>query len=128
MMATCIHCGHVTRTTTRASKPSAHLPERADLDRQFAARELTQPAYFDACKRIARRDDLRFLIRVAGASMPIALLSEASLLLIQLEARKATSADVTAINSIRDRYRMSKGSLKVYAAKPVRRQRERIAV
>jgi hypothetical protein len=116
-MATCIHCGHVTRTTTRAPRAHSDLPERAALDAAFAAKELTQAAYFDACKRIARRDDLRFLIRVAGARMPIALLSEASLLLIQLETRKATAADVAAINSLRDRYRMSKGSLVVRASR-----------
>jgi hypothetical protein len=109
----CPTCGHK-QPKPRATK-AATMPERADIDREFQAKRMTQPAYYEACKRIARRDDLRFLIRVAGDAMPAALLFEASALLAQLETRKATAADVAAINSLRDRYRVSKGSLVVYA-------------
>lgn len=109
----CPTCGHCSRT--RATKNVTHMPERTDLDRQFAEKSIDQDSYFDACKRIARRDDLRFLISVAGYNMPETLLMEAVELLEQLEKRKASAADVAAINSIRDRYRVSKGSLVVIA-------------
>ena len=125
-MTKCMHCGHVTRTTS-PRKATMALPERADLDRQLTAHELTQPQYFDACKLIARRDDLRFLLRVTALTMTSELRVEAHALVAQLEQRKATAADITAINSLRDRYRMTLPSLKVIAGSPesLRREAER---
>lgn len=106
----CPNCGHALAAASR--KPATViLPERADLDRAFLARELSKDAYFAACKTIGLRDDLRFLIRVAGEAMPANLHVEASELLAQLETRASRPADGKAINSLRDRYRMSKGSL-----------------
>ena len=117
MSHACPTCGHVTSTRKPRAAVSA-MPERADIDRQFHSQQMTQPAYYDACKRIARRDDLRFLICVAGSDLQGVILADAMTLLAALETRKATAADVTAINSIRDRYRMSKGSLIVRAGSP----------
>ena len=114
MNHTCPTCGHTSKA--RASKPRGiALPERADIDALFLSKAMTQPAYYEACKRIARRDDLRFLIRVAGPDLTGALLDEAQTLLLALETRKATGADANQINSIRDRYRVAKGSLIIYA-------------
>lgn len=117
MSHACPTCGHVTSTRKPRAAVSA-MPERAELDQRFHAQQMTQPAYYEACKRIARRDDLRFLIRVAGSDLQGNILVDAVSLLAELETRKATAADVTAINSIRDRYRMSKGSLIVRAGSP----------
>jgi hypothetical protein len=76
--------------TTKARTPRAavDLPERADLDRQYAERIIgSKDDYFAACKRIGLRDDLRFLIRVAGSRMPANLMTEARALLSELEVR-----------------------------------------
>ena len=75
---------------------------------------MTKDAYFAECKRIGLRDDLRFLIRVAGADLRGHLRVEAEALLAELETRTGKPADARQINTIRDRYRVSKGSLKVY--------------
>lgn len=114
-MATCPNCGHV-HTTTRTSK-AVSLPERAEIDRAFSDRELSKDAYFEACKRIGFRDDLRFLIRVAGADLQGMPRVEALALLAELETREAKAADGKRINAIRDAYRVSKGSLKITAQK-----------
>lgn len=92
----------------RKASPRADLPERADLDRAYAERTIrTKDEYFNACKRIALRDDLRFLIRVAGERMPAEILQDARALLSELEVRAGKPADAKAINQLRDRYRMA---------------------
>ena len=110
-MNACPTCGHVTRASRKPAIVT--LPERADLDRMHESRELNKDAYFAACKSIGFRDDLRFLIRVAGDNMPSNLLIEASELLAELETRASKPADGKAINSIRDRYRASLHSLTI---------------
>lgn len=89
------------------------LPERADLDARYQAREMSKDEYFDACKRISARDDLRFLLRTAGPVMSDALRVEALALQAELETRPSRTADVKAIHSLRDRYRATR-SLMVY--------------
>jgi hypothetical protein len=111
----CPNCGHHLQAASR-KQATIILPEREVIDRAYNARAYGKDAYFAQCKAIGYRDDLRFLIRVAGASMPANLAIEASELLSQLETRASKAIDGKAINSIRDRYRMSKGSLKVYSA------------
>lgn len=124
MAAICTCCGQTIRA--KAVKRSA-LPERAELDAQFASKVLTQAQYFAQCKRIGLRDDLRFFLRVVAGDCPIDLYSEGSLLLVQLETRAATTADAKAINSLRDRYRIAKGSLVVYASAPVTGRKRKAA-
>lgn len=109
----CPNCGHQLLAASR--KPATViLPERADIDAGY--RSMSKDAYFAACKSIGFRDDLRFLIRVAGATMPANLLIEASELLADLEKRASKAQDGRQINTIRDRYRVSKGSLVAYSA------------
>lgn len=98
---------------TRKRSKTVTMPERSDLDRAYQARELSKDDYFAACKRIGFRDDLRFLIRVAGHDMPLELRREADSLLAELEARASKPADGKAINSIRDRYRATLPSLTI---------------
>lgn len=108
----CPNCGHKLQAASR--KPATVvLPERSDIDRRYNARELTKDAYFAACKAIGFRDDLRFLLRVAGDAMPSNLRIEADDLLQQLERRANKPADGKAINSIRDRYRATLPSLTI---------------
>ena len=112
MATICPCCGHVSSKTP--VKRSA-LPERATLDAALAARELTQPEYFAQCKRIGLRDDLRFLLHVTALDMSDELRAEAHALVAELETRASKPADAKAINRLRDRYRIAKGSLVVYA-------------
>jgi hypothetical protein len=117
-MQCCETCGRrfaPRNTSDRAQLSRVQLSERADLDRAYAARELTKDQYFAECKRIGLRDDLRFFIRVTGADLG-ALAAEAGALLAQLEQRASKRADALQINSLRDRYRVSRGSLIVRAA------------
>lgn len=108
----CPACGH---SLSRASRKPATvtLPERQTLDAQYAARELSKDAYFAACKAIGLRDDLRFFIRVTADRLQGNLAIEAGELLAQLETRAGKPADAKAINSLRDRYRMTLESLTV---------------
>lgn len=108
----CPTCGRK-MAAAKTTKPITALPERAQLDAMYAARQLTKDAYFAECKRIAARDDLRFLLRVAGPLMPDALHVEALALQAELETRPSKTADAKAINALRDRYRASKASLVV---------------
>ncbi|NBR87967.1 MAG: hypothetical protein EBS84_21345 [Proteobacteria bacterium] len=105
---TCPTCGHVTRS---AKAKTVTLQERAALDLAYNARELTKDQYFAACKRIGFRDDLRFFVRVTGDQLPATLKAEATALLAELETRASKPADGRTINTLRDRYRVSKGSL-----------------
>lgn len=118
-MNCCATCGRKfapKKNATERNCQRAQLPERNDLDRAYQARELTKDQYFAECKRISLRDDLRFFIRVTGAALPDALAVEAGALLAQLEQRAGKRADALQINSLRDRYRVSKGSLIVRGA------------
>lgn len=115
-MACCPNCG-TTFSTTRTIAKAVTLPERSDIDRAYANRDIkSKDDYFDACKRIALRDDLRFLVRVAGARMTPEVLSDARALLSELEVRAGKPADAKAINRLRDRYRMSLPSLIPHAS------------
>jgi hypothetical protein len=116
-MTCCPTCGR--KTVNRVSPTRETLPERAALDAAFAARQITKDQYFAECKRIGLRDDLRFFIRVTGADLPSALAVEAAALLEQLEQRAGKPADAKQINSLRDRYRVSRGSLIVRRAAAV---------
>jgi hypothetical protein len=113
-MDCCPTCGKPLRSRARLS--AVPLPERAELDRAYQARELSKDTYFAECKRIGLRDDLRFFIRVTGAALTGSLRAEAGALLEQLEQRAGKTADSKQINSLRDRYRVSLGSLIVRAA------------
>ena len=112
---TCPNCGHV-HTTARKPKAVTTFPERPEIDALFTSNQIDQPEYFKRCKQIGFRDDLRFLIRVAGYDLKADLRMEAYALLEELEQRPSTTADGRQINTIRDRYRVSKGSLVVYKA------------
>lgn len=114
-MNCCATCGRKL-ATTRVKVTRAPLTERAEIERAYWARETTKDQYFAECKRISLRDDLRFFIRVTGADLPVALAAEAGALLEQLEQRDSTRADAKQINSLRDRYRVSRGSLIVVRA------------
>ena len=127
MAHTCPSCGHSFTSTRTARRLASPLPERSILDRQFQANAITKDTYFAECKRIGLRDDLRFLIRVAGADLRGALRAEASALLAQLETRAGKATDAKSINSIRDRYRVAKGSLIVRSAHPRPMARKRLA-
>lgn len=113
-MTCCPTCGR--KIASRVQPQRVHLPERDYLDRAYTDRELTKDQYFAECKRIGLRDDLRFFIRVTGAALPAALAAEAGALLAQLEQRAGKPADGKQINSLRDRYRVSRGSLIVRRA------------
>lgn len=113
----CPTCGRAI-AARRTVKAPVVLPERPALDAAYNARQLTKDQYFAECKRIGLRDDLRFLIRVAGPRMSAALMVEALALQSELETRPGKQADAKAINSLRDRYRMSLPSLVVYASSP----------
>lgn len=107
---TCPHCGH--KAVQRTIK-TVNLPERAELDRAYSARELTKDAYFTACKAIGFRDDLRFFVRVTQTTLPVDIAVDAIALLSALETRASKSADGKAINALRDRYRATLPSLTI---------------
>lgn len=107
----CPTCGR--KQAVARKHVTVELPERADLDRAYSARELSKDDYFAACKSIGFRDDLRFLLRVAGDAMPADLHAEAVSLLTALSTRASKPADGKAINLIRDRYRATLPSLTI---------------
>lgn len=109
----CPTCG---RKLATAKKSAVQLPERAELDGRYAARQMSKAEYFDACKAIGLRDDLRFFIRVASWRMTPDVLVDAMGLAAELEHRKSTRADAVAINRLRDRYRMTLPSLTLVRA------------
>lgn len=80
------------------------MPERSELDRALAEGSLLRDAYFKACSAIARRDDLRFFLRVAGP-IPSDMRTELLALLEQWEVRKATPAEVDRFYRLKIEYR-----------------------
>lgn len=102
----CPTCGRAIRATA-TRKPAVTLPERAELDARYQAHEIDKAAYYKACESIARRDDLRFFLRVAGP-IPPEIRAEAASLLADLETRPAKPADAKRIYQLKFAYRCAK--------------------
>ncbi len=105
-MSCCPTCGRK-MVASKPRKSTSVLPERAELDAALAGGSLTRDAYLKACARIARRDDVRFFLRVA-APLPQAMRDECTALLAELETRPATTAEMTRFRRIQFEYRTSR--------------------
>lgn len=102
-MACCPTCG---RAMPQKRTPKASgLPERHELDAALAEGQILRDAYYKACKAIAIRDDARFFLRVAPASVAPELYAQVNSLRAELETRPATAKDAAFLYTLKIQYR-----------------------